>query len=115
MVKDYLNFYCQSCKKNLCKEHYHIDINCPFTEKVEDKQGLKLDIQYYKCSFCNVETPNHSGATCKYCNKDFCLAHRLESDHKCEKGTKVGGRTNYENSKNKFKDKLAQLKKGGNK
>jgi hypothetical protein len=112
MVKDYLNFYCETCNKNLCKDHYHNPENCPFSDnKKENKQINQFNKKSNKCDFCNKITFNHENYKCKFCAKEFCLAHRLESDHKCSVAQKVGISDKYIVNKNTFKEKLSQLQK----
>lgn len=116
-LKDYLNFYCITCDKNLCKEHYHHPVNCPFSITSEKLNGKKEEnFKIYKnqsliCSniSCKEEIFNSIGYECKLCRNIFCLKHRIESDHNCIK-KKVSYKEKYDDNKYKFKEKLNQLK-----
>lgn len=117
MQKDYLNFYCSKCTKNLCKEHYHNDVSCPFStselvkENFDNKKFSEpIFTQKFLCFFCNITTYNTKGYDCQYCKKTFCMNHRLECDHKCDKTGKVSLKDKYLDNKNKFKAKLQELK-----
>ncbi|PRP85497.1 AN1-type zinc finger protein [Planoprotostelium fungivorum] len=39
----------------------------------------------YKCEFPNCRQTEHIEIKCKGCQKNFCLRHRFEGDHKCPK------------------------------
>ena len=50
---DYLNFHCNACGKNLCKEHYHHELSCPFAKiKEKNKNKFGFNYQIIKCDFC---------------------------------------------------------------
>jgi hypothetical protein len=109
MVKDYLNFYCPSCNKNLCKEHYHNEVNCKEYKQV-DVEVLKRITTDVRCSFCSIEIFNKNEVVCNLCTLPFCFKHRLYEDHKCKNYQKKGMRTTYNENKDKFKEKLEALK-----
>lgn len=119
MVKDYLNFYCETCSKNLCKEHYHLSTNCPNVIKNEINGSTinnniktnESNFKQSKCDFCNKITFNHENYKCQFCSLGFCLQHRLESDHKCTIAVKIGKADLLKLNKNKFKEKLELLNK----
>ena len=121
---DYLPFFCNKCTKNLCKEHYHNPIECPFALNIQNETTKVLE-QHSKrevvlCSFCNKSVGYSKEISCKFCNKSFCLTHRLESDHNCEKIKSVNSenKTLKEKAnmyKNKVQEKMAELKKKYNK
>jgi hypothetical protein len=116
MQKDYLNFYCGLCKKDLCKDHYHNDNNCPFvTKSTSENPNLKFNNKNITSSFtcyfasCKKTVYNSKSYNCKFCNKEFCLEHRLECDHNCE-NKKLSFKETAQINKNKFKDRLKELK-----
>lgn len=112
MMLDYLNFVCNRCNKNLCKEHYHNVYSCPFSTNTEESSKInEMDFLVTKCSFCKGDILNSHGEQCQFCKKLFCLKHRLESDHKCDKMPNKSMRGRYEGVKGKFQEKLEQLKK----
>jgi hypothetical protein len=113
--KDYLSIFCAKCKKNLCKEHYHSEISCPFNTDIIKDEVIYRDKQNtimssILCTFCDEKIYNSQGYDCKTCLLIFCLKHRIESDHKCTKLSKKDQKETYTENKNKFKDKLAALK-----
>lgn len=113
MQKDYLNFYCKNCGKNLCKEHYHNEYNC-----IELKNKNEENINYIqnnrnhitaKCTYCSKEIYHNLQCKCNLCLKDFCTTHRLGVDHNCPM-KKTSQKDKYLDNKNKFQEKLNQLK-----
>jgi hypothetical protein len=114
MSKDYLNFHCAICKKNLCKEHYHNEVNCK--EYIEKKTDILNTIKTnVKCALCKVEIFNRNEVICNLCSEVFCYKHRLYEDHKCTKWEKKGMQTKHTENKDKFKEKLEALKKNSKK
>ena len=129
-VLDYLNFFCNKCNKNLCKEHYHNPIDCPFTDKINTNQTNntsntnhihhKVEGTTALCSFCNKSVGYAKEIPCRFCNKTFCLTHRLESDHNCEsiktvQTDNLSSKEKVHLHKQRAKVKLAELKKKYNK
>lgn len=114
-LKDYLNFLCKKCNKNLCKEHYHHEVSCPFNlnkeEEIKNNNYTKTNTTNLNCAFdkCGIAIYNSIGYDCKLCKLIFCMNHRLECDHDC-KNRKKSTNERYIENKNKFKDKLNQLK-----
>lgn len=50
------------------------------------KERLKSDTQAsYPCSFKDCTEKELVPVICPYCEKNFCLRHRHQSDHECEK------------------------------
>ena len=72
--------------KNLCKEHYHNEVSCPFVkeEEEEKKKNIEFNYQIKKCDFCKGEIKNMEPIECPFCKGLFCLQHKIESDHKCK-------------------------------
>jgi predicted nucleic acid binding AN1-type Zn finger protein len=114
--KDYLNFSCSTCKKNFCKDHYHHNLSCPEIEitKFQPLNSTEIipkifgeDIKLNKCHFCKKAMPEYSKVRCKLCKNEFCLKHRLEMDHKCDKKekniyNKKNDEQNFKNLYSKF-------------
>ncbi len=113
-LKDYLNFYCNTCNKNLCKEHYHHPVSCPFAKEegcVKQSVIMTIKAPELRCSYsaCGHEIINSKGYHCKFCNLIFCLKHRIECDHQCA-NKKVSLKDKYLDNKNNFKEKLMEVK-----
>ncbi len=119
MQKDYLSFFCGTCKKDLCKDHYHNENNCPFisqtgSENFKLKNNKNISSSFTcQLSSCKKIVYNSKGYTCKFCNKEFCLEHRLEFDHNCE-NKKISFKEITHINKNKFQDRLKELKAKSN-
>jgi hypothetical protein len=109
LAKDYLNFFCSLCGKNLCKAHYHNEVNCSNYKETTIDVGKRLKTNV-KCSHCNCEIFNKCEVICNLCNLSFCFKHRLYEDHKCKNYEKKGMKSKYNENKEKFKEKLESLK-----
>lgn len=120
MVLDYLPFNCKNCNKYLCKEHYHNDNACPFSQLDKNinnndyesnvKNSHLKDINTI-CSFCKIIINNNKGYECSFCKKPYCLKHRLEIDHRCPESSKRSISDSLAKNKNMIMDKIKNLKK----
>ena len=111
---DYLNFHCNSCGKNLCKNHYHHELSCPFSnnKKEENKKNVEFNYQIKNCDFCKGEIKNMEPIQCQFCKKLFCLKHKLESDHNCPSiQNKISIEDAHKKNKDLVKQKLAEMKR----
>ncbi len=121
-INDYLNYKCLACNKNLCKQHYHNEYNCPFNKDstysnkqfdLENEKVCKMitDMEYIICDFCKKKELKHKGTVvCEFCLGSFCFNHRIESSHECKKDGKVGKKQQAQLKKIKFKERLNELK-----
>ena len=111
---DYLNFHCNACGKNLCKNHYHHELSCPFSDnkKEENKKNVEFNYQIKNCDFCKGEIKNMEPIQCQFCKKLFCLKHKLESDHNCPSiQNKISIEDAHKKNKDLVKQKLAEMKR----
>ena len=109
---DYLNFHCNTCGKNLCKNHYHHEVSCPFAEvKEEPKKKVEFHYQIKKCDFCNGDIKNMEPIQCEFCKKSFCLKHRLEFDHDCPSTKKESMEEKHKRNKELVKQRMLEIKK----
>ena len=111
---DYLNFHCNACGKNLCKNHYHHELSCPFgnNKKEENKKNVEFNYQIKNCDFCKGEIKNMEPIQCQFCKKLFCLKHKLESDHNCPSiQNKISIEDAHKKNKDLVKQKLAEMKR----
>jgi len=109
-----LNFYCNKCKKNLCKEHYHNEVSCPFIKddnNEENKKKIEFNYQIKKCDFCKGDIKNMEPIECPFCKGLFCLEHRLESDHKCKNKIKESISDKYAEIRQLAKRKIEEAKR----
>ena len=107
-------FICPKCKKNLCKEHYHNPVSCPFsTDKDEDevKEKVPFNYQVKYCQFCKAEIKNIEPFECALCHGLFCSDHRLEYEHKCPNFHKEGTKSRYQQMKELAKKKREEAQK----
>lgn len=116
-ILDYLCYHCQSCRKYLCKKHYHNENSCPFLDKTKiiyQETNSKISNQKNIntiCSFCSIMIHNNKGYFCDFCKKEYCLKHRLEIDHKCPESIKISMTDKNTQNKNMIMDKIKNLKK----
>ncbi|KAF6737666.1 AN1-type zinc finger protein 1 [Oryzias melastigma] len=84
-LKDFLPFVCDSCRGVYCLEHRsreaHVCPEKPVTKELPTVGGSKS----YPCSFEDCKGKELLEVICPQCEKHFCLAHRHQDDHKCEK------------------------------
>lgn len=81
LQKDFLPFLCKYCNHYYCMNHtntkYHQDCN-----KLKEKSNIKkIKFNKKKCFVCNKK--DKYNYTCNKCNKDVCMIHRYEWEHKC--------------------------------
>uniref|UniRef100_D3ZQI4 AN1-type zinc finger protein 1 n=1 Tax=Rattus norvegicus TaxID=10116 RepID=D3ZQI4_RAT len=83
--RDFLPFVCDGCSGIFCLEHRSKDSHgCPEANVI--KERLKTDEhKSYPCSFKGCAEVELVAVICPYCEKNFCLRHRHQSDHECEK------------------------------
>ncbi|XP_051014202.1 AN1-type zinc finger protein 1 isoform X1 [Acomys russatus] len=83
--RDFLPFVCDGCSGIFCLEHRSKDSHgCPEVNVVKErpKPGQHRP---YSCSFEDCAEVELVAVICPYCKKNFCLRHRHQSDHGCEK------------------------------
>ncbi|XP_043544107.1 AN1-type zinc finger protein 1 [Chiloscyllium plagiosum] len=81
---DFLPFVCDGCSGIYCLEH-----------RGKDAHGcsgvcLRLPVKSegtssYKCTYKSCKAKELLPVICSHCEKHFCLSHRHQSDHNCEK------------------------------
>uniref|UniRef100_A0A8P0SDR5 Zinc finger AN1-type containing 1 n=1 Tax=Canis lupus familiaris TaxID=9615 RepID=A0A8P0SDR5_CANLF len=83
--RDFLPFVCDGCSGVFCLEHRSRESHsCPEVTVIHER--LKSDKPTsYPCSFKDCAEKELVPVTCPYCEKNFCLRHRHQSDHECEK------------------------------
>ena len=65
-------------------------------------------VNFCSCFFCKLLIPVRDNSNCKLCNEIFCVRHKSEINHKCEKLNK--DTSMYLSAKNQFKLKLKEVK-----
>ncbi|KAG9348018.1 hypothetical protein JZ751_004037 [Albula glossodonta] len=83
--KDFLPFVCDYCSGVFCVEHRsresHSCPEIPVKKEVLTSGGSTS----YQCTFEGCKGKELLPVQCPQCQKNFCLAHRHQDDHKCEK------------------------------
>ena len=78
---DYLPFLCNDCKKYFCLEHRKNHQCVPFKKTKTIKKTTIIINEpcfFYKCKKSKIQR-------CKLCGKNFCIDHRHQEVHNCEK------------------------------
>ncbi|XP_026860160.2 AN1-type zinc finger protein 1 isoform X1 [Electrophorus electricus] len=83
--KDFLPFVCDSCSGVFCLEHRSRDSHCCPEVSVKREVSGSGASTSYPCTFDNCKGRELLPVICPECQKHFCLAHRHQDDHKCEK------------------------------
>ncbi|KAM9333795.1 AN1-type zinc finger protein 1 isoform 5-T5 [Pholidichthys leucotaenia] len=84
-LKDFLPFVCDSCGGVFCLEHRSRDAHSCSEASVKRESHTVGDSALYPCSFEDCKGKELLPVICPQCEKHFCLAHRHQDDHKCEK------------------------------
>ncbi|TKS87647.1 Zinc finger protein 1 [Collichthys lucidus] len=83
--KDFLPFVCDSCSGVFCLEHRSREAHSCSEEPVKREPRTEGGSTSYPCSFQDCKGKELLPVICPQCEKHFCLAHRHQDDHKCEK------------------------------
>ncbi|XP_075439137.1 AN1-type zinc finger protein 1 isoform X1 [Ascaphus truei] len=82
---DFLPFLCDGCSRVFCLQHRSKDSHgCP--EVAANKDCAKSEEStLYPCTYKDCSGKELVLVLCPHCEKHFCLGHRHQSDHQCEK------------------------------
>ncbi|XP_041046449.1 AN1-type zinc finger protein 1 isoform X3 [Carcharodon carcharias] len=81
---DFLPFVCDGCSGIYCLEHRSKDAH--HCSGVCSRKPVKSEgTSSYKCTYKSCKTKELLPIICLHCEKNFCLGHRHQSDHNCEK------------------------------
>ncbi|XP_056869647.1 AN1-type zinc finger protein 1 [Takifugu flavidus] len=131
--KDFLPFVCDCCSGVFCFEHRTRDSHSCSEEPVKRTTQKEAGTRSYPCSFKDCKGKELLPVICPHCEQHFCLAHRHQDDHQCDKlevqkprmvatqelvqkiieskdGTKSKGRKGAKNSATAAKVALMKLK-----
>ncbi|XP_068090962.1 AN1-type zinc finger protein 1 [Hyperolius riggenbachi] len=82
---DFLPFVCDGCSKVFCLEHRsrtsHGCVQIPASSDSRKSEGSSQ----YPCTYKGCSDKELVQVLCPFCDKHFCLRHRHQSDHECEK------------------------------
>lgn len=83
--KDFLPFTCDACSGVFCLEHRSRESHsCPELN-VQREVVVSGGPTSYQCTFQDCKGKELLPVICPFCEKHFCLSHRHQDDHKCEK------------------------------
>ncbi|KAK6490334.1 AN1-type zinc finger protein 1-like [Huso huso] len=85
--KDFLPFICDGCSEVFCVEHRRRDSHS-CSEVCVKKETVKCGgntCTSYPCTYHGCNGKELLPVVCSHCEKHFCLAHRHQNDHECEK------------------------------
>jgi predicted nucleic acid binding AN1-type Zn finger protein len=89
---DFLPIKCYLCLSYFCKEHSsYSGHKCPkFNDNIvnENEVQLKNPLNLFPCSFVDCKIKELVKVECDYCMLNFCMKHRLQVDHNCDKQPK---------------------------
>ncbi|XP_051910920.1 AN1-type zinc finger protein 1 [Hippocampus zosterae] len=131
--QDFLPFVCDSCDGVYCLEHRSREAHSCSQEPVRRNPQPMGGTTSHLCSFEDCKGKELLPVICPQCEKCFCLVHRHQDDHKCEKlevqkprmaatkelvqriveskdGSKIKGRKGAKNSATAAKVALMKLK-----
>ncbi|KAM3927798.1 AN1-type zinc finger protein 1 [Leptodactylus fuscus] len=82
---DFLPFVCDGCSRVFCLTHRSRDSHgCPEVT-TGSGGGQSEGSTQYPCSYTGCSGKELVEVLCPFCNKHFCLRHRHQPDHECEK------------------------------
>ncbi|XP_033126057.1 AN1-type zinc finger protein 1-like isoform X1 [Anneissia japonica] len=85
---DFLPFYCDNCSRTFCKEHRSKGSHeCVQNTKVGGTVTgpSSASFSLYSCEQDDCKNKELTPVICEQCRKNFCLSHRHQQDHGCEK------------------------------
>ncbi|XP_031706125.1 AN1-type zinc finger protein 1 [Anarrhichthys ocellatus] len=82
---DFLPFVCELCSGVFCLDHRSREAHSCSVEPVKRVSQNVGGSTSYPCSFQDCKGKELLPVICPQCEKHFCLAHRHQDDHKCEK------------------------------
>ncbi|KAG5850298.1 AN1-type zinc finger protein 1 [Anguilla rostrata] len=83
--QDFLPFVCDDCSGVFCIEHRSRESHACPEIPVKKEVLTSGSSTSYPCTFEDCKGKELLPVLCPHCQKNFCLAHRHQDDHKCEK------------------------------
>ncbi|XP_077410479.1 AN1-type zinc finger protein 1 isoform X2 [Vanacampus margaritifer] len=83
--QDFLPFVCDSCNGVYCLEHRSREAHSCSQEPMRREPQPVGGSTSHPCTFEDCKGKELLPVICPQCEKHFCLAHRHQDDHKCEK------------------------------
>ncbi|KAM9303802.1 AN1-type zinc finger protein 1 isoform 3-T3 [Morus bassanus] len=82
---DFLPFVCDGCSGVFCLQHRSQDAHGCSKVNIRNNSVKPDQHKSYPCSYKGCNGKELLPVLCPYCEKHFCLRHRHQSDHECEK------------------------------
>ncbi|NXG96971.1 ZFAN1 protein, partial [Loxia leucoptera] len=82
---DFLPFVCDGCSGIFCLQHRSRDAHGCSEVNIRSNSVKPDQHRSYPCSYKDCNAKELLPVLCPYCEKHFCLRHRHQSDHECEK------------------------------
>uniref|UniRef100_A0A8C9FM39 Zinc finger AN1-type containing 1 n=1 Tax=Pavo cristatus TaxID=9049 RepID=A0A8C9FM39_PAVCR len=82
---DFLPFVCDGCSGVFCLQHRSRDAHGCSEVNIRNNSVKPDQHRSYLCSYKDCHAKELLPVLCPYCEKHFCLRHRHQSDHECEK------------------------------
>ncbi|NXB18058.1 ZFAN1 protein, partial [Rhagologus leucostigma] len=82
---DFLPFVCDGCSGVFCLQHRSRDAHGCSEVNIRNNSVKPDQHRSYPCSYKDCNGKELLPVLCPYCEKHFCLKHRHQSDHECEK------------------------------
>ncbi|KAM6281944.1 AN1-type zinc finger protein 1 [Porphyrio hochstetteri] len=82
---DFLPFVCDGCSGVFCLQHRSRDAHGCSEVNIRNNSVKPDQHKSYPCSYKDCNGKELLPVLCPYCEKHFCLRHRHQSDHECEK------------------------------
>ncbi|XP_074997695.1 AN1-type zinc finger protein 1 isoform X2 [Calonectris borealis] len=82
---DFLPFVCDGCSGVFCLQHRSRDAHGCSEVNIRNNSVKPDQHRSYPCSYKDCNEKELLPVLCPYCEKHFCLRHRHQSDHECEK------------------------------
>ncbi|XP_014163273.2 AN1-type zinc finger protein 1 [Geospiza fortis] len=82
---NFLPFVCDGCSGIFCLQHRSRDAHGCSEVNIRNSSVKPDQHRSYPCSYKDCNGKELLPVLCPYCDKHFCLRHRHQSDHECEK------------------------------
>ncbi|XP_006009269.1 AN1-type zinc finger protein 1 [Latimeria chalumnae] len=82
---DFLPLICDGCSQVFCLEHRSRDSHSCSEVSLNKGCVKSTEKTSYLCTYKECRTKEPLPVVCPFCEKHFCLGHRHQSDHECEK------------------------------
>ncbi|XP_053103168.1 AN1-type zinc finger protein 1 isoform X4 [Hemicordylus capensis] len=82
---DFLPFVCDGCSGVFCLEHRSRTAHDCSEVNLKTEEVKPDNHKFFMCTYKSCDGKELVPVLCPYCEKPFCLRHRHQVDHECEK------------------------------